>query len=124
MGPPGKPGEKGADGRDGRDGAAITKEQLEALREHHAKELDAQFKSFVDSFVLDGRAIKVGEKVIGKWNVPLFCGVWKDGTKYEPGDLVTWGGSLWHCDLDTLERPGEGKLGWTLAVKHGRDASR
>jgi len=48
-------------------------------------------------------------------------GVFKAGD-YQPGDTVTWGGSLWHCDEPTSDKPGEpGSKGWTLAVKRGRD---
>lgn len=51
----------------------------------------------------------------------LYRGVFKDGTAYAPGDMVTWGGSTWHCDVETSEKPGEGVKAWTLAVKRGRD---
>lgn len=41
---------------------------------------------------------------------------------YAKGDTVTWGGSLWHCDEQTSDKPGEpGSKGWRLAVKKGRD---
>lgn len=50
---------------------------------------------------------------------PLYRGVFKEGQAYEIGDMVTWGGSLWHCDKDTTSKPdGED---WTLCVKKGRD---
>lgn len=51
--------------------------------------------------------------------VPVYCGVFKQGQAYEPGDLVTWGGSLWHCEEKTMEKPEAGP--WKLAVKKGRD---
>lgn len=50
---------------------------------------------------------------------PIYCGIFKEGDRYVPGDLVTWGGCLWHCDKETTEKPGA--EGWTLAVKKGRD---
>jgi|SRR6478609_2252143 len=50
---------------------------------------------------------------------PEYAGVFKDGTAYEPGDMVTWGGSLWHCDKATTDKPGPDS--WSLAVKKGRD---
>jgi len=53
--------------------------------------------------------------------VPLFCGVWQRGGRYEPGDLVTWNGSQWHCNAATSERPGGESPAWTLAVKCGKD---
>lgn len=51
--------------------------------------------------------------------VPLYRGVFKEGQAYEMGDMVTWGGSLWHCDKDTTDKPGGEN--WTLAAKKGRD---
>jgi len=53
--------------------------------------------------------------------VPQFCGVHQAGARYEPGDLVTVQGSLWHCNAATSDRPGTGAATWTLAVKCGRD---
>lgn len=54
--------------------------------------------------------------------VMIYQGVFKSGKEYLPGDTVTWGGSLWHCDERTQDKPGEaGSKGWTLAAKRGRD---
>ncbi|CAH3602894.1 phage gp6-like head-tail connector protein [Enterobacter hormaechei] len=54
--------------------------------------------------------------------VMIYQGVFKSGQEYLPGDTVTWGGSLWHCDERTQDKPGEaGSKGWTLAAKRGRD---
>lgn len=54
--------------------------------------------------------------------VMIYKGVFKSGQEYLPGDTVTWGGSLWHCDDQTQDKPGEtGSKGWTLATKRGRD---
>lgn len=54
----------------------------------------------------------------------VYRGVFKSGM-YAPGDTVTWGGSLWHCDEPTEDKPGEvNSKGWTLAAKrgnHGKD---
>lgn len=51
----------------------------------------------------------------------IYRGVFKEGM-HHPGDTVTWGGSLWHCDEPTSDKPGEvGSKGWTLAAKRGRD---
>ncbi|MBA6066356.1 phage portal protein [Pseudomonas mosselii] len=53
--------------------------------------------------------------------VMIYRGVFSPGD-YVPGDTVTWGGSLWHCDEPTADKPGEvGSNGWTLAAKRGRD---
>lgn len=54
--------------------------------------------------------------------VTIYRDVFKAGTEYQPGDTVTWGGSMWHCNESTKDKPGEtGSKGWTLAVKKGRD---
>lgn len=54
--------------------------------------------------------------------VMIYQGVFKSGQEYLPGDTVTWGGSLRHCDERTQDKPGEaGSKGWTLAAKRGRD---
>lgn len=52
----------------------------------------------------------------------IYRGVFKAGDAYQVGDTVTWGGSMWHCDQDSTDKPGEnGSKGWTLATKRGRD---
>ncbi len=50
-----------------------------------------------------------------------FEGVYQDGKAYEPGNLVTWAGSSWHCNATTTTKPGDGSKDWTLMVKRGRD---
>jgi hypothetical protein len=65
-----------------------------------------------------------GEKTIAiPFRVPLaiYRGVFLDGKIYEHGDLVTVNGSIYHCDADTMSRPGDGSKDWTLAVKRGKD---
>ncbi|HFO6667197.1 TPA: phage portal protein [Escherichia coli] len=55
--------------------------------------------------------------------VMLYRGVFRAGETYHPGDTVTWGGSLWHCNSMTGDKPGEAhSSAWTLAAKRGRDA--
>ncbi|EPT7718648.1 phage portal protein, partial [Escherichia coli] len=55
--------------------------------------------------------------------VMLYRGVFRAGKTYHPGDTVTWGGSLWHCNSMTGDKPGDANSsGWTLAAKRGRDA--
>ena len=46
-------------------------------------------------------------------------GVWEQ-RKYEKGDAVSYGGSLWIAQQDTEDAPGTSKA-WRLAVKRGRD---
>jgi hypothetical protein len=49
-----------------------------------------------------------------------FCGVWKAGTTYEPGDAATHQGGLWICKVATPGEPSKDFHGWTLAVKRGQ----
>ena len=53
--------------------------------------------------------------------VPLYRGTYEEGRIYEPGDMVTWAGSVWHCDAPTTSKPDQSHDSWTLAVKRGRD---
>lgn len=48
-----------------------------------------------------------------------FCGVWKAGTAYAPGDAVTQKGGLWICKAETSGAPGVDYVAWVLAVKSG-----
>lgn len=52
-----------------------------------------------------------------------YCGVYKQDQEYMVGDVVTWGGSAWHCNEPTKEKPDDkAKDGpWSLMVKKGRD---
>lgn len=51
----------------------------------------------------------------------IYRGVYEEGRAYDPGDTVTWGGSLWHCNEPTTDKPKANLTAWTLAVKCGRD---
>jgi hypothetical protein len=50
-----------------------------------------------------------------------YRGVFSDTEHYEPGDMTTFAGSLWHCNQATKEKPGEAGSAWTLCCKKGRD---
>ncbi len=50
-----------------------------------------------------------------------YCGVFRDGEKYVPGNFCTRGGSVFHCNRATTDAPGSSDA-WVLAVKAGRDA--
>lgn len=52
---------------------------------------------------------------------PMYRDVYREGATYAPGDLVTFGGSVWHCNAETTTKPGSDAEIWTLAVKRGRD---
>src|SRR5262245_6135423 len=49
-----------------------------------------------------------------------YAGVWNEGSKYEIGNFVTDGGSLFHCNHTTTNRPGKDPA-WTLVCKRGAD---
>lgn len=51
----------------------------------------------------------------------IYRGVYSEAKEYTAGDMVTWGGSLWHCNEKTGLAPKEDNAAWTLAAKKGRD---
>ena len=108
----------GRDGRDGQDGSP-GKAGRDGLQ---VKDIDL-------TLAADGRTLVVslddGEvSYTAEVGVPtmIYRGVFVEDSAYEKGDTVTWGGSLWHCNGETKDKPGEGSALWTLAVKKGRDA--
>lgn len=53
--------------------------------------------------------------------VLIYREIFRDGTEYEKGDVVTFGGCAWHCNTDkTKAKPGNGSADWKLMVKEGR----
>ncbi len=98
----------GKDGDPGKDGHTFTLDDFEIVP-------------------MDERTIKMGftyGEVMHSFELALpaliYRNVWKEGESYDRGDLVTWGGSMWHCDKDgTTSKPDGGD--WTLSVKRGRD---
>jgi hypothetical protein len=111
VGRDGIDGKDGAPGRDGKDGAAgLGLEDLSVRQEGE--------RGFVFRMA---RGELVKEFPV---SVPamIYRGVFRENPDgYACGDLVTHGGSLWHCDAATMEKPGEGSKDWTLAAKRGRD---
>lgn len=113
---------QGKDGKDGIDGKSVEG----PAGKDGARGLG--FDDFVET-IEDGGRVQVrrygsGERVKEfrhKTAVIIYRGVFVEGRKYEPGDTVTWGGSLWHCNSETGEKPGETSKAWTLATKRGRD---
>lgn len=51
--------------------------------------------------------------------LPRYRNVFKQGESYQRGDIVTWGGSAWHCEKDTTDKPDSAD--WSQMVKKGRD---
>lgn len=84
--------------------------------------VDISMDGLRNFIVTVNRASGASEKKAFDVPVMVYRGVFKSGDEYLPGDTVTWGGSLWHCDTRTQDKPGEtGSSGWTLAAKRGRD---
>ena len=62
-----------------------------------------------------------GTKAVAEFRMPamIYREVWREG-EFERGDVVTWGGSAWHCQSQTTDKPGISPA-WKLMVKMGRD---
>jgi integrin beta 3 len=119
-GAPGAPGENGRDGRDGLDGAAGV-DGRDGQDGFGLEQLDLDVigggRTILATFTSGERQLRREARTA----MMLYRGVFQAGAVYEPGDMVTWAGSLWHCNAETTDRPGEGGATWTLAVKKGRD---
>ena len=103
-----EPGPQGEKGEPGRDGFSLS-------------DLNAHAEDGGRVVVLTFGAGTTRKEFRLTFDTALYRGVFKDGQTYERGDQVTWGGSLWHCNAETAEKPGDGSKNWTLAVKKGRD---
>jgi hypothetical protein len=102
-GEPGRDGANGAPGKDGVDGVGFD---------------DMDLVETEQGIVL---RFTRGD-VVKDFRLPIVTdrGVFKEGSVYRKGDGVTWGGSFWIAQDETVEKPDSGK-GWRLAVKKGRD---
>lgn len=98
-------GKDGAPGKDGSDGLGFEHMNVEQVNE---RTLSFMFRRDAEE-----------AEVSVTFPVPIYRGIFKEGTAYERGDMVTWAGSLWHCDKDTGAKPGTED--WALAAKKGRD---
>lgn len=78
---------------------------------------DGERKFTIDIVKSSGQAIKKEFQV----PVMIYKGVFSAEEKYLRGDTVTFGGSIYHCNKDTEDRPAAGSKAWTLAAKRGRD---
>lgn len=107
VGKDGRDGNPGKDGTDGEHGEAWDKMGVERVGPRTVR------LSF-------GRGEQASVHEL-QFPVPIYRGVFVLGDAYEAGDLVTWAGSLWHCNDPSEEKPGDGSKAWTLAAKRGRD---
>jgi hypothetical protein len=112
VGKDGKDGEPGKDGAPGEDGLGF--EEMDEI-------LDEDGRTIIRRYSRDGR-IKEYRHTFG---VVLDKGVFKDGTEYQRGDGVSYGGSFWIAQGTTTDKPDDktetGRKSWRLAVKRGRD---
>lgn len=112
---PGPQGPKGEDGKDGKDGIN-GKDGVDGLG---FDDLSVDFDN--DRTVLM-KFERGSKQKIFPLRFPFMRheGVYAEGKSYDAGDVVTWGGSLWHCQTKTLAKPGDSK-DWVLIVRRGRD---
>jgi len=103
---PGPTGAAGADGRDGLDGLGFDDLTVD----------DDGDRTITIRFTR-GDVVKAFPVALP---VTRYRGVFQAGASYARGDVVTWGGSMWHCDAPTTSKPDDRTTGWTLAVKCGR----
>lgn len=118
KGEDGKNGKDGANGLDGKDGAdGLGFDDIEV-------EFDGE-RSFTLKFV---RGDKV--KTFGAFKVPaqIYRGVYDEARRYELGDVVTWGGSMWHARKDTTAKPGQAnedsRGSWVMSVRKGSEGKQ
>lgn len=71
----------------------------------------------VKRYFRDGKMVK---EIRLKTAQPVYRGVFDATRKYDHGDLVTFGGSLFSATRDTEDKP-ETSDAWQLATKRGRD---
>jgi len=126
----GLPGEKGIDGAPGRDG----RDGLPGVAgKDGASGVDGRAGFSLEDFEValaeDGRTLKLsfqrGDLLIERsirLATMIYRGVWREA-EHEPGDVVTWGGSAWHCQEKTADKPGA-SASWKLMVKEGRPGER
>jgi len=113
----GKDGNDGKNGLDGADGAP-GQDGLDGLGFDDLDLIHDGAKGFTFRWSLGDRVVE------RSFTVPVvtYRGTFKAGDNYTPGDLVTWGGSMWHCDEPSSDKPDAiGQKSWTLAVKRGQN---
>jgi hypothetical protein len=83
--------------------------------------LDMSQEAF-DAVASDLKALKKRvEELEAAPSVPPveYKGVWRQG-EYRKGNMVSWSGSIWHCNRTTEDKPASSDA-WTLCCKKGRD---
>jgi hypothetical protein len=126
-GPPGKDGRDGQDGAAGRDG----KDGLDGMGWDDLSVSHDGERAFTVQLTKGDRIKDAGTFTLP---VQIYRGIYSEGRTYEPGDTVTYAGSLYHCQKTTVLKPdavtardpmtgeprsGQGKDFWKLVVKRG-----
>jgi hypothetical protein len=126
LGQPGRDGRDGVDGRDGKDGrdgvdgddGLNGRDGVDGLG---FDDLDLEYdgeRQFTFRWS-KGSQVKTKAFIVP---VMLYRGVFDPARSYEPGDQVTYSGSLWIAKGKTSQRPdedGTGARDWTLCAKRG-----
>jgi integrin beta 3 len=120
---PGVPGHPGIDGSKGADGLGF--DDLSVLHDGE-RALTLRF--------LKGDTVKEFTVTLPAM---IYRGIYTQGKVYNPGDVVTWGGSTWHCHTATSIKPDlvapmtknadgtvefrgqNGQDAWTMMVRKG-----
>jgi len=107
-------------GKDGRD--ALQQIDTESI----ARMIDKTVSDRMPAIVFDGhRKLMVtnyGEQKEYSLPVMMYRGVYKNSESYEAGDVVTCGGSMFHCNKDDPEGSPGNSDDWQQCVKKGRDS--
>lgn len=105
---PGTQGERGKDGRDGIDGKdGLGFDDIEPIDEAASYGLR----------IMRGGAVIKEFRFRKQTFADVHCGPYKSGSGYTRGQAVTYGGSTFVCQRDTIEKPETAD--WLLIVKHG-----
>ena len=97
---------QGKDGQNGRDGFELT---------DYDEWFEDDGRTLVRRFVVGEDFKEFRHQTV----LPRYRGVFKQGDDYTRGDIATWGGSAWHCEKDTTDKPDSAD--WSQMVKKGRD---
>jgi integrin beta 3 len=108
-GPPGANGLDGLDGKAGADGLGFD-------------DMTASFDG-ERTVVLRWRRGELVKSLPVELPIPRYQGAYASARSYRPGDVVSYDGSAWHCEVMTSSRPGDASRAWQLMVKKGRDVS-
>lgn len=97
----------------------MTKEEVEALSKGIAEGIRPRLAALEERLKALEESMESAKKSMNGRGI-RYRGVYQPSEFYDPGDLATHDGGLWHCHQKTVSRPGTPDSGWQLAVKSGR----